>query len=160
MKTETTNKEVFASFVVMPNCSMSWQENKVFVASLAFISFSIAGFFALQGYWVILPFAGLEILMLTGILYWTGIQATHREVISIRDDIIHIEVGRKKSRQEYEFQRAWTKIELRPPALPSRHTRLVMRSKGKELEIGACLTEQERDELAASLRAAILQTDL
>lgn len=143
-------------FVVMPNCSMSWQENKVFVASLAFISFSIAGGFALQGLWVILPFAGLEILALTGVLYWTGLQATHREVISIEADNVHVEVGRRNSRQVYEFQRAWTKIELCPPTLPNRRSRLVMRSKGKELEIGACLTEQERKELAASLRKALL----
>jgi len=79
-------------FVVMPNCSMSWQENKIFVASLAFISFSIAGGFALQGLWVILPFAGLEILALTGVLYWTGLQATHLEVISIDADNVHVEV--------------------------------------------------------------------
>lgn len=159
MDTEAEIKKPLSRFVVMPNCSMSWQENKLFVASLAFISFSIAGAFALQGFWVILPFAGLEILMLTGILYWSGLQSTHREVISIGDYNIHVEVGRNKSRQTYEFQRVWTKVELRPPALPSRQTRLIMRSKGKELEIGACLTEQEREGLATSLKKALSKTD-
>ncbi len=159
METEAVAERKLSRFVVMPNCSMSWQENKVFVASLAFISFSIAGAFALQGFWMILPFAGLEILLLTGILYWTGLQSTHREVISIDADNVHIEIGRRKTRQIYEFQRAWTKIELLPPALPSRHSKLVMRSKGKALELGACLTEQERKELAISLRKALLPSD-
>ena len=153
------SKNMLSRFVVMPNCSMSWQENKAFVASLACISFTIAGVFAFQGMWMILPFAGIEILMLTGILYWTGLQATHREVISIDDDKVRVEVGRRKSRQMYEFQRAWTKVELRSPTLPNRQSRLVMRSKGKELEIGACLTEQERKELAASLTKALLASD-
>lgn len=159
METEARSENRLSRFVVMPNCSMSWQENKIFVASLAFISFSIAGAFALQGLWMILPFAGLEILMLTGILYWSGLQATHREVISIDADNVHVEVGRRKSRQVYEFQRAWTKVELRSPAIANRQSKLVMRSKGKELEIGACLTEQERKELAASLRKALLPSD-
>lgn len=132
----------------------------VFVSSLAFVSFSIAGAFALQGLWVILPFAGIEILMLTGILYWSGLQSTHREIISIDANAVKVEIGRRNSRQQYEFQRAWTKIELRPPALPSRQTRLVMRSKGKELEIGACLTELERKELATSITKALLPTSL
>ncbi len=132
----------------------------VFVASLAFVSFSIAGAFALQGLWVILPFAGIEILMLTGILYWSGLQSTHREIISIDANTVKVEIGRRNSRRQYEFQRAWTKIELRPPALPSRQTRLVMRSKGKELEIGACLTEPERKELATSITKALLPTSL
>lgn len=156
---EAKSDNSLSRFVVMPNCSMSWQENKVFIASLALISFSIAVGFALQGLWMILPFAGLEILMLTGIMYWTSLQATHREVISIYADKVHIEVGRRKSRQVYEFQRAWTKIEFSQPILPSRRRRLVIRSKGKELEIGACLIEQEQEQLAASIRAALLPSD-
>lgn len=156
METEAISENTLSRFVVMPNCSMSWQENKVFIASLAFISFSIAGLFALQGFWMILPFAGLEILMLTGILYWSGLQATHREIISIQANNVHIVVGRRKSKHVYEFQRAWTTVELRPPTLPNRHKRLVMSSKGKELELGACLTEQEREDLAVSLRKALL----
>lgn len=156
---EAKSDNSLSRFVVMPNCSMSWQENKVFIASLALISFSIAVGFALQGLWMILPFAGLEILMLTGIMYWTSLQATHREVISIYADKVVIEVGRRKSRQVYEFQRAWTKIEFSQPILPSRRRRLVIRSKGKELEIGACLIEQEQEQLAASIRTALLPSD-
>jgi len=156
---EAKSENSLSRFVVMPNCSMSWQENKVFIASLALISFSIAVGFALQGLWMILPFAGLEILMLTGIMYWTSLQATHREVISIYADKVLIEVGRRKSRQVYEFQRAWTKVEFSQPISPSRRRRLVIRSKGKELEIGACLIEQEQEQLAASIRTALLPSD-
>lgn len=143
-------------FVVTPNCSMSWRGNKILVVSLAIISFGIAGAFAMRGLWVILPFAGLEMLMLTAILYWCCLRATQCEVISIDADNIQIEVGRNKARQRHSFQRAWTKVELCPPTRPHLQSRLVMRSKGKELEIGACLTEEERRSLAASLNQALL----
>ena len=57
------NKNSLSTFVVSPNYSMSWRENKIFIASLTVVSFSIAGGFALQGFWLILPFAGLEIFV-------------------------------------------------------------------------------------------------
>lgn len=135
---------------------MSWRGNKILVASLAIISFGIAGAFAMRGLWVILPFAGFEILMLTAVLYWCCLQATRCEIISINADNIHIEVGHNKARQLHQFQTAWTKVELCPPLRPHQQSRLVMRSKGKELEIGACLTEQERKSLAASINQALL----
>ncbi len=143
-------------FVVTPNNSMSWRENKILIASLAIVSFGIAAGFALRGFWVILPFAGLEIIMLTGILYWSSLQTTRREVISIDADNITVEVGRKKMRHLHSFQRAWIRVELCPPVRPHWQSRLVMRSKGKELEIGACLNNEERRGLAASINRALL----
>jgi uncharacterized membrane protein len=150
------NNNSLSTFVVSPNYSMTWRENKIFVASLAVVSFSIAGGFALQGLWLILPFAGLEMMMLSGILYWSSLQATRCEVISIDADNIKVEVGRKKMRHLHSFQRAWTRVELYPPARPHWQSRLVLRSKGKELEIGACLNDEERKSLAASINKALL----
>jgi uncharacterized membrane protein len=150
------NNNSFSTFVVSPNYSMTWRENKIFIASLAVVSFSIAGGFALQGLWLILPFAGLEMIMLWGILYWSSLRATRCEVISIDADNVKVEVGRNKMRHLHSFQRAWTRVELYPPARPHWQSRLVMRSKGKELEIGACLNDEERKTLAASIRKALL----
>ena len=137
---------------------MSWRENQILVASLAIISFGIAGGFAVQGLWVILPFAGAEILFLFGVLYWCSLKATEREVISIDTDNVLIETGRDRARHSYRLQRAWTTVELQAPVPPGRG-KLVMRSKGKEYEIGACLTEEERNSLAQSLKQALIKTD-
>ena len=155
---EVSTDNTCSRFVVTPNNSMSWRENRILIASLAFVSFGIAAGFAVQGFWVILPFAGLEIMMLTGILYWSGLNATRCEVISIDADNITVEVGRKKMRHLHKFQRAWSHVELHPPAVSHWQSRLVMRSKGKELEIGACLNEEERKSLAASINRALLLT--
>lgn len=93
-----------------------------------------------------------EITILAAILYWCSLRATRCEVISIYADNIQIEVGRKKTRQLYGFQRAWTQVELYPPVTPNERSRLVMRSKGKELEIGECLSGRERQALQHQLK--------
>tara|TARA_R110002096_G_scaffold231516_2_gene421254 strand:+ start:644 stop:1120 length:477 start_codon:yes stop_codon:yes gene_type:complete len=151
-------KKLLSTFVVTPNYSMSWRENKIFIASLTVITFSIAGVFALQGLWLILPFAGLEMMMLAGILYWSGLRATRCEVISIDTDYVNVEVGRNKTRHLHRFQRAWTQVVLYPPVRAHLQSRLVMRSKGKELEVGACLNNEERESLAASINKALLSS--
>ena len=139
-----------------PNCSSSWRANKVVLASLAILSFGIAGLFAVQGLWAILPFVGFEIALLALVLYWCCLQSTRCEVISIDADNIQIEVGRKRAVQTYCLQRAWSSVKLIPTESGQRN-RLVMRSKGKEIEIGACLTEVERKDLAASIRHVLEQ---
>ena len=155
MQQEANSENPLSRFVVTPNCSMTWRDNKIFVASLAIISFGIAGAFAVQGLWMIIPFAGLEIIFLTVILYMCCLRATQCEVISIGADNIQIEVGRQKMRELHSFQKAWTCVELYPPRRSNENSRLVMRSKGKELEIGACLSEPDRKSLALSIKQAL-----
>ena len=155
MELKAKSENTLSRFVVTPNCSMTWRDNKAFVVSVAIISFGIAGAFAIKGFWMILPFTGAEILLLTVILYLCCLRATQCEVISISADNIQIEVGRKKARKIHRFQRAWTKLELYPPRSSSDVSRLVMRSKGKELEIGACLTEADRKSLATSIKQVL-----
>ena len=142
-------------FVVRPNRSVSWQANKVVLVSLAILSFSIAGLFAIQGLWPILPFVGIEIALLALVLYWCCLQSTRYEVISIDADNIQIEVGRDRALQTYRLPRAWTSVYLYPAATSGQRNRLVLRFKGKEFEIGACLTEVERQDLATSIRHAL-----
>ena len=158
MRVDSGEALATSRFVVRPNCSMSWRDTKIFVASLAILSVGIGIVFALQGLWIILPFAGAEILALGGALYWISIQTRVCEVISIDERCVRIETGRDRATQSHELQTAWTSVKLYPPAPPTQHGRLVMRSKGKEYEVGAFLNEDERKSLASSIRTALTQS--
>ena len=142
-------------FVVTPNCSMSWRANKIVVASLAVISFGIAGIFALQGLWIILPFVGFEIVFLTLVLYWCCLRTSRCEVISIDADNIQIESGRRYAKQSRCLQSVWTSVHYYPPRDTGSRGKLVMRSKGEEIEIGAWLSEGDRNSLATSISHAL-----
>ena len=142
-------------FVVTPNFSTSWKANQTLIASLAVLSFGMALAFAAHGVWMILPFVGLEITALTAGLYWCCLKATRREVISIDADYITVAVGRDHVVQTTQFQTAWTKIVLKPSPVAAHPGQLVLRSKGKELEVGAFLSQDERLELSTSIRSAL-----
>ena len=118
---------------------------------MAFLSLGIAAIFAYLGLWLILPFAGLEILALALGLYFCSLRCRDREVITVTRDSLIIERGRYKPKQHWQFQRTWTKLELKQPVHAMHSSRLLVRSKGQELEIARYLTNKEKKTLADSL---------
>ena len=142
-------------FIVRRNQSLSWRGNKLFIYFMAVISLGIAGMFALQGLWLILPFAGLEILALTFALYVCSLRCRDQEVVTISDDVVTVEKGRQNPSEAWQFERAWLKLELIKSPLQGHPSKLLMRSNGKETEIGRCLTNDERKSLSDSLAKAL-----
>lgn len=145
-------------FIVRRNQSLSWRGNKLFIYFMAVISFGIAGMFALQGAWLILPFAGLEILALTIGLYMCNLRCRDQEVVTIEDGLVKVEKGRQKPCEEWQFERAWVSLELVNSPLHGHPSKLLIRSMGKETEIGKCLTDDERKSLSDSLAKALHNT--
>jgi len=142
-------------FVVQRNQSLSWHGNKVFIFYMAIVSLGIASIFALQGLWLILPFAGLEILALALGLYVCCLRGGDREVITVDAGRLLVETGRTKPQQCIQFECAWLQLELKKSPYHGHPSQLLIRSKGREIEIGKCLTNKERNSLADSLVAAI-----
>ncbi len=138
-----------------PNCSLTPQSARVFVGGLAFVTFAVATFFALQGLWPILPFAGLEI----GLLWW-AVRASmndgrQRELILISDDSVVIERQGLAIPSRTVFARHWATVKLRDPPAARHPSRLVIESHGRACEVGRFLTEEERLSLAGRLRQLV-----
>lgn len=110
-------------------------------------SLGIALVFAWQGLWMILPFAGLEMLVLAVAFYQVHKKACSREVISFDTDDIRVEVGRDAPEHVCIFQRAWTQVLLQTPSIKGYPSKLFLRSGGRQLELGACLNDDERQAL-------------
>jgi len=138
-------------FVVRRNQSLSWRGNKVFIFFVGILCFAIAIGFAIKGLWLILPFAGLEILALTVGLYLCCLRNRQQEVITIDNEKLVIEKGENTPSETWVYDRAWLKLELHNPKYHGHSSKLLVRSKGKQTEIGECLTNEERHSLANSL---------
>jgi len=138
-----------------PNCSLTPQSARLFVGGLACVTFAVAGFFALQGLWPILPFAGLEI----GLLWW-AVRASlragqQRELILISDESVVIERHGAARRTRTVFARHWATVKLRDPPVAQHPSRLMIESHGRACEVGRFLTEEERLGLAGRLRQLV-----
>lgn len=144
--------------VIRPNRSLSWRESLLFIAAVGALLMLVSLAFALQGYWLILPFAGLEVAALT-YCTWRVMQAGYRcEVVSMDAAQVVIEKGRQGCGQapsggpqsSVSFPRAWTRVELRSRGswYPDR---LVIGASGNYVELGAFLADDEKRQLAVDL---------
>jgi uncharacterized membrane protein len=77
------------------------------------------------------------------------------EVVTIHDDIVEIQKGRRAPQQVCRFQRTWARVNMWRPVSGWLPSRLTIRSHGREVEIGADLNEEERESLARELRRVI-----
>ncbi|MGH8503018.1 MAG: DUF2244 domain-containing protein [Gammaproteobacteria bacterium] len=142
-------------FVISPNRSLSWRGNQLFFAGMVIISFGIAGVWASMGMWMVLPFAGFEMLILGIALYRCCARSCWREVVSIAGRQVRIAVGRDRVERACTFERHWARVVLDKAAIRGYPSRLFIRSHGLQVEIGACLVDEERQTLAAALREAL-----
>ena len=139
-------------YIIRPNRSLSWRGTLIFFLLAAVVTLSVALMFALKGAWLILPFSGLEILLLGVCLYQCARKNAECEVVHIGRDFIKIERGRKHVKERVEFQRSWSRINLTESRLSWYPSRLTISSRGQEIEIGASLVNDERLALARELQ--------
>ncbi|MEN8213628.1 MAG: DUF2244 domain-containing protein [Pseudomonadota bacterium] len=154
LQTIANNGRQDAVFVIQPNRNLSWSSVKLLFLFLALCLAAVAGYFVSLGAWLVVPFAGLELLAIGFGFYFHCCHAHRQQLIRVDADSISITDGREGVQQTC-FPRAWSKIvQTRDPEgwYPSR---LFIGAHGKFIEIGEYLIESERDTLANNLRCTI-----
>jgi len=146
--------------VLQPNHSWTWRANVYFLISLAILSSAIAVSFLLQGFWMILPFAGLEMLGLTWAIYYC-VRKTHRqEVLNFTLEELIVQSGVNKVEEQHRFRRYFTRFHVQPPKGIRRTQRIAIAEQGRTLEIGVFLSDEEKLRLITELRRMIRRFDL
>ncbi len=141
--------------VVRPNQSLSWNGNKLFFWGITAVSALVVGPLTYMGFWPVLPFAGLELAVLGWALYHCARRGQWREVIVVDGDRVEVTAGRAEPAQQWSAHRLWTQVVLEPPRFRGHPARLLLRSAGRSVELGAFLTDEERVQLAGLLREVL-----
>lgn len=150
-----TDRGEGGTVVLTPHRSATWEDNLRLVAVVALLVVPIGVGWALVGYWVILPLCGLELGALFLGLYLSSHALLAREVVTVDADSITIEAGRRRVERRFRLPRHWARVALVSGRRPAHPQRLILRSHGRAIELGRFLTEQEREAVAARLRALI-----
>lgn len=137
-------------FIARQNCSLS-SGNRVFLFAAIFLLLTtISVGFLLAGAWLVLPFAGLEVLVLGIALCAVGKHQNDFERITISGDALKVELQHKEKLNTFEFNCYWARVILNRTS-SGNNSRLWIRSHGKQLELGRLLDNDSRLELAGRL---------
>lgn len=142
-------------FELRPRCSLTPRTARLFIASMAAGSFAVASFFALQGFWPILPFAGAEIALLAWAVRASMRKGQERETITITEETVSIHSRTAQNERRSVFPRHWVKVKLHAPLTALHPSRLILESSGRACEVGRFLTEDERRGLAVRLKQLV-----
>jgi uncharacterized membrane protein len=112
---------------------------------------AIAIAFSYFGAWPVLPFTGLELALLWWALRQIDATAEDFERITLEAERLTIETRRGTLLQRHTFHPYWAQLQFDQPPGQQQH-RLLIRSHGKEVEVGRWLSEEQKRTLGNELK--------
>ena len=144
---------VFADnqITVSANNSLSPLNTLQLLVVLGLLAFVVALSFVHIGAWLVLPFAGLEILAFGFAFYYLNLRIHDVEMITIVDDKLVIEAKGYQKNVRTEFNRYWAQVSLRRQQNGA--NALFIGSHGREVEFGrGFINEEQRASIAKELK--------
>jgi uncharacterized membrane protein len=130
--------------IVRPNRSLPARVAWAVFLGTAALCLVIGTGFLLAGAWPVLPFMGLESLLVGAALYHAMQHADDREIVTVSDSKLELRRFVGKGKSSYEFQRYWVRLKLERTAARRGASRLLVGSHGRWIEVGAFLGERQR----------------
>jgi uncharacterized membrane protein len=138
--------------VLSPNLSAGWRSTKIFIVILCSFSLGIALIFALAGLWMILPFAGAEVMALLLLMHRVACKCYRKQVIQLSPTSIRIEQGRTAPQLVWESPLFWARLQIQASHYHTHAPKIFLRGQNDKIELGDFLHEQEKQELIKKLR--------
>jgi uncharacterized membrane protein len=133
------------SLTLKRNCSISPAGLAGVFAALALVVLAIGAGFAIAGAWLVLPFAGLEVLLLGAAYVLYARRAADYERIVLDSGRLMVEVGEAQRTLRYE-------MEARRVSVCLEEERVLLRGAREQLELGRHLDADTRMRFAAELQ--------
>lgn len=150
---------VAVEFVLRRNCSLSPRALMAVFGSVAAVSFAFGAMFAVLGAWLVLPFAGVELLALAVAFVVYGAHATDGERLRFTgrglEMRLSVEMAEGSSVRMVEFPAREVRLLAVEGERLAAGRRLFLVHRSSRLEIGRHLGAQRRAAVEQDLRAAL-----
>ena len=141
-----------------PNSSLKGIHRIIFLLSITLVCGGIGVIFYFFGAALILPFAGLELIVLFVAFYLSFKWSSRKELIYISQEVVKIEKGIHKAEYLWEEFRTFTSFQIEKDA--NKSLRLSFRSKGDDVIVGDFLNEDDKNILINEIRNIIDELNL
>ena len=155
----STGETPVLDLVLYPHRSLTPRGFLILMLLVAGISFTIGLIFFLAGAWPIVGFLGLDVAVIYAAFRLNYRAARAYETVKLTGGELEVvKIDARGGRRRYVLPATWLRVELEDR--PRRASRLTLRSRGKALEIGAFLGQEEKDGLVEVLRAGLRRASL
>lgn len=139
---------------LLPNRSATWKQTSRVLIGICGLSILIAIGWAIQGAWMILPFAGLEVALLSYFVYKVSARTYQQEILHFGTERICVEGGSSQPDWNYTFDCADAEFVITNPRHFLSPATVVINSPTHKLRLGDFLNREDIDELIEVIRAS------
>jgi uncharacterized membrane protein len=138
--------------VATPNRSLGVDARRWVLAAIAVNTLGIAAFVTALGAWPVMPFAGLEVVLVAFAFHVLGRHDADYERLEVGEHEIHYEARIALEVESFVAHRPWARLEV-----AERGERCALRLvyAGKSVALGRLLSDEGRRRLAAALRGHV-----
>jgi uncharacterized membrane protein len=130
------------TIIARSNNSLSPRGLALLFMSIVAITITVALGVSLSGAWLVLPFAGFEVLAFAFALHHVYLHYGDFESVALVGNEVVIEKQSYKNSEKFTFQRYWAKVTLRN-SLDGTY-RIFIGSHGKEVEFGSRFMDNDQ----------------
>ena len=142
-------------WIIKRNCSASPRQLAAVFASIVALSFAIGVGFAVYGLWLVLPFVGLELIVLAAAFLCFGRHAGDYEVLALQAGQLRLEQVCGSRRSNWQIAAPRVRVETDAGADGASSARLFLVAADRRVEFGAALLDERRRRLAHELNRAL-----
>lgn len=142
--------------VLAPNRSMTWETNKKILLVMFIVAMIIGLSFAYIGAWLVLPFAGLEIMLLGAGMYYVCWKLNFKQTISMQAESLILQQGVYFPKEQWHWQKSATSLIKQPSRYRMSPPALFLKHLNQTVEIGAFLNRSEK----ATLREYLIHAGI
>ncbi len=150
----TRDGDILLEQVLRPSPPLSPRVLRNILIAVALINLGFAVFFVAHGAWPVMPFMGLDVVLLAWAFRASTRAAKREERVTLTSSKLSIErhVPRKPPRA-WTFNPYWVRVEIDDP--PDHFSQLTLWSHGKFLRIAQFMAPSERAAFAGVLKSAL-----
>jgi uncharacterized membrane protein len=155
MAVQILNNKIIAK----PNNSLTTEDGLKLLIVMLLVVLLITLSFASRGAWLVLPFAGLELMAFCYAFYSIYTHANDFESVTIDAENVRVEQRIKNKVTSTVFKRYWAQVNLKqdqPVSGLFAKSKIMISSHGEEVEFGGRLvTEAQRQKIVQELKQKI-----
>jgi len=139
-------------YLSVPNRSLGPAGRGFALAAIAATTLGVGAFALSIGAWPVMPFAGLEVLLVAAAFLAVQRHDTDYERVEVGEHDVVVEGCHARSRFRFVANRAWTRLVV---GLAGGRCTLRLAYAGRSVPLGRMMTDAERRRLARELRARL-----
>lgn len=138
-------------WVFRRNCSLSPKQLLQWYLSLCAITLVIATGFLLAGFWIVLPFAGIELLLVGTAFVIYARHAADYEMIELQHNQLILVMADGTKLTQLEWSPQWAKLSYNGKYKAP----LLFSHRGQQVKMGKFIAEKDKSALHRELKAAL-----